>query len=156
MGLVWSSLQLSEWLSYFSSECQEVVPGLYIGNASSAQDSAMLQRLGITCVVDVSDGRCIPIDGLVYLRHQIPDSSDFEIRTILDSTNKFITEALSNKKKVLVHCQWGRSRSAAVVIGYLCHSRKIDFDQALALVRQKRPIVAPNKGFVRQLQSLPS
>lgn len=41
---------------------------------------------------------------------------------------------------VFVHCRAGRSRSAAVVAGYLMRSRRLSADEAVALVASRREI----------------
>jgi hypothetical protein len=46
----------------------------------------------------------------------------------------------------------GVSRSAAIVIAYLIRKRGMSFDSAVAFVRQRRPCIKPNSGFVRCLQ----
>ena len=40
------------------------------------------------------------------------------------------------------------SRSASIVIAYLIQSRHLSYGDALKFVRERRPCVKPNKGFV--------
>lgn len=54
---------------------------------------------------------------------------------------------------VLVHCNAGVSRAAAVVIGFLMRSEELAFTTALSLVKGARPSVCPNPGFVDQLRT---
>jgi Dual specificity phosphatase, catalytic domain len=46
----------------------------------------------------------------------------------------------------------GVSRSAAIVIAYLIRKRGMSFDSAVTFVRQRRPCIKPNSGFVRCLR----
>lgn len=46
----------------------------------------------------------------------------------------------------------GVSRSAAVVLGYLMSSNRLSLEDAMKILRQARPCVRPNEGFLRQLQ----
>jgi hypothetical protein len=46
----------------------------------------------------------------------------------------------------------GISRSATIVCAYLIATMKMTADEALAAVREKRGIVSPNMGFLRQLE----
>jgi len=63
----------------------------------------------------------------------------------------FITEALQESgAAVLVHCQAGMSRSAALVIAYLQKSLSLS-PRSLERFCGARPSVAPNPGFTRQL-----
>ena len=43
-------------------------------------------------------------------------------------------------------------RSATVVIGYIMHTQKLSYDQAYNIVKKRRPIINPNKGFVNMLK----
>ena len=45
----------------------------------------------------------------------------------------------------------GRSRSATIVIAHLMHKYRLSRDEALAQLRQGRPICQPNDGFMEQL-----
>lgn len=52
---------------------------------------------------------------------------------------------------VLVHCNAGVSRAAAVVIGFLMNSERLSFARAFSLVKNARPAACPNPGFMEQL-----
>ena len=54
----------------------------------------------------------------------------------------------------LVVCTAGRSRSAAVCIGYLIKRKGYTFKDALSKVKKARPLVEPNPGFMDQLAKL--
>jgi len=46
----------------------------------------------------------------------------------------------------------GKSRSATILTAYLIYKNKIPPDAALAIIREVRPMVEPNSGFMEQLQ----
>jgi hypothetical protein len=52
---------------------------------------------------------------------------------------------------VFVHCAFGRSRSAAVVVMYLILYRGLSLLAALVLLRARRPITLPNEAFTAAL-----
>lgn len=54
---------------------------------------------------------------------------------------------------MLVHCKMGVSRSAATVLAYAMKQYGWSLEQALKHVQERRPIVRPNPGFLRQLQT---
>ncbi|XP_065787964.1 dual specificity protein phosphatase 19 isoform X2 [Muntiacus reevesi] len=54
---------------------------------------------------------------------------------------------------VLVHCNAGVSRAAAIVIGFLMNSEEISFTSAFSLVKNARPSICPNAGFLEQLRT---
>nr|XP_033776235.1 protein phosphatase Slingshot homolog 3 isoform X2 [Geotrypetes seraphini] len=65
-----------------------------------------------------------------------------------------LEELLRNGKlhsKVLVHCKMGVSRSASTVIAYAMKQYGWTLEEALRYVKEKRPIVHPNPGFMKQL-----
>ena len=54
--------------------------------------------------------------------------------------------------RVLVHCAQGISRSGAVATAYVMRAAGLDYEAALARVRARRALVAPNAGFADQLR----
>ena len=52
---------------------------------------------------------------------------------------------------MLVHCQAGISRSPTIVIAYLMNKMQMRMNDAYNMVRDKRPIIAPNLVFMSQL-----
>ncbi len=54
---------------------------------------------------------------------------------------------------MLVHCKMGVSRSASTVIAYAMKQQHWPLDVALAYVRDRRSIIKPNEGFMKQLQT---
>ena len=65
----------------------------------------------------------------------------------------------ANEKKrgsTLIHCVYGKSRSATLCISYLlwvdyCKKQKCNFHEILEFVQKKRAIAQPNVAFVDQL-----
>ena len=55
--------------------------------------------------------------------------------------------------RVLVHCVQGKSRSATVVAAYMVRYLGYSPEDAVAELARRRPIVAPNPGFLRQLDA---
>lgn len=52
---------------------------------------------------------------------------------------------------VLVHCQAGMSRSASIVAAYLMTEFDLDPMEAVAMIREKRPVIEPSATFWYQL-----
>ena len=51
----------------------------------------------------------------------------------------------------MVHCIQGISRSVSLVISYLISKEGFSLKDAYALVKSKRALARPNKGFLNQL-----
>ncbi|KNZ72586.1 Tyrosine-protein phosphatase yvh1 [Termitomyces sp. J132] len=83
----------------------------------------------------------------------VNDSEYDNILTHLPKTCNFIETALKNNGKVLVHCVMGISRSATVVAAYLMKTRKISRATAIKYIKQRRPEIHPNYGFIKQLEA---
>lgn len=136
----------------------EIIPEfLYLGNVDGAADIENLKRLGIKYVLNMtseSKSTCDynPPAGLFEcLRISIDDSPNVRISDYFNTTHKFINKARSEGVGVLVHCYAGVSRSASIVISYLMKTQGLSFNDARIIVRNLRPIINPNEGFVNCL-----
>ena len=63
---------------------------------------------------------------------------------------KFIQ--LNKNGNILIHCYLGKSRSASLVAFYLMKEKGWDYDRCYEYMKERRPIVDPNYGFVEQLR----
>lgn len=52
----------------------------------------------------------------------------------------------------MVHCQAGVSRSVSLVMAYLIRKYRIGYEEAFTMVKKRRPVANPNKGFTKQLR----
>lgn len=64
---------------------------------------------------------------------------------------KFIKEGVE-QGTVLVHCEYGISRSATVVLAYLMWSECLPLKMALQDLKARKPDIRPNAGFMEQLK----
>eukprot|EP00331_Platyophrya_macrostoma_P034939 CAMPEP_0176444530 /NCGR_PEP_ID=MMETSP0127-20121128/23118_1 /TAXON_ID=938130 /ORGANISM="Platyophrya macrostoma, Strain WH" /LENGTH=172 /DNA_ID=CAMNT_0017830057 /DNA_START=11 /DNA_END=525 /DNA_ORIENTATION=- len=131
----------------------EIVPNLYIGSIGAALNKKLLNELGITHILCTADN-VKPAFGkdFVYKTVSIFDGPDTDIKAHFEECASFIDAALNDKKKVLVHCLSGRSRSATIIAAYLIKTRKISHKDAIILVKSKRSVVKINFAFVDQLE----
>lgn len=133
----------------------EVIPRLYLGNAKTAHDHSLLERLEITHILTI-DSIPIPKGTIdhsriktLYIRAY--DSVDTNILPYFPVANQFISDGIQ-KGAILVHCRFGVSRSASLVAAYLMERNGWTRDQAIRLIRSRRKIINPNPGFMAQLQ----
>ena len=66
---------------------------------------------------------------------------------IFEKAIKFIDKNLGKGIGVLVHCNMGMSRSSSIIIAYLMHRNKWNFEKAYLYTRNIRKIILPNEGF---------
>ena len=88
---------------------------------------------------------------IIEYKIELDDSAEAPLIPALDQVEKILDEELARGHSCLVHCLAGRSRSAAIVIGYLMRNERLSFSQALQEVQRLRPVASPNGGFRRQL-----
>lgn len=134
----------------------EIEPGLWLGNVTAAADLPTLEKLAIRSVLTI-DSCPLPAHvtenpGLRVKYIQASDVPREDLIKHFEDTNKFIQESLDEERNVLVHCYFGVSRSATIVIAYLMNKYKLTYDAALQRVKSKRRFVMPNPGFVNQLK----
>jgi protein-tyrosine phosphatase len=132
-----------------------VEPGVFLGSIGSAFDHAVLKEHAITHILCVATN----------IAPKFPDHFQYKLVDILDrpgnsltgefaSCFAFIDRAVGTGGNVLVHCFQGKSRSAAVVIGYQMQKHNIGFLDGLKALQEGRPSAQPNAGFCADLRAL--
>uniref|UniRef100_A0AAG5DLM9 protein-tyrosine-phosphatase n=1 Tax=Anopheles atroparvus TaxID=41427 RepID=A0AAG5DLM9_ANOAO len=136
----------------------EILPGLFLGNASHSEDLKSLKKYNIKYILNVTPDlpNVFERDGLIrYLQIPITDhwSQAGDLANHFPDAIKFIDEARSTGCGVLVHCLAGVSRSVTVTLAYLMFARTLSLNDAFLLVRSRKPDVSPNFHFMQQLHS---
>lgn len=138
---------------YRKSLPDEVIPGLYIGGTESAAHLPALLHRKIKVIVQlvVESEQHFP-DQFDYLTYKISDHPTSDLSRYFATCNERIAEALAEGSGALVHCVAGISRSATIVTAFLMHHLKISCDDAMDMLRNARPAIYPNPGFLVQLR----
>ncbi|KAF8764642.1 dual specificity protein phosphatase 3-like [Argiope bruennichi] len=149
-----------------TDDCDEVFPGIFLGNAASAKNLNQLLKNNIGYVLNAAHGsdeylnmieplseKDYSAAGIRFLGIPAIDSMGYPLHQHFNETIAFMREALQSGKGVLVHCKQGISRSAAVVIAFLMIELGMPLQEATRVVRQRREIL-PNEGFLLQLCNL--
>ena len=138
------------------ADCDEIVPGLWIGNEHAAVDDEVLQQHHITHIVNLNPSSS-PIafpDKYKYFAVNLRDCVFEILGDEFFGALEFVNNAVGEGGCVLIHCRKGKSRSAALCIAYLMRHKHMQFSEALGLVTSKRPSVSINEGFLDQLTQL--
>ncbi|KAF6113536.1 dual specificity phosphatase 19 [Phyllostomus discolor] len=93
------------------------------------------------------------LSDFIYKNISILDLPETNILSYFPECFEFIEQAKMKDGVVLVHCNAGVSRAAAIVIGFLMNSEEISFNSAFSLVKNARPSICPNAGFMEQLRT---
>ncbi|XP_056392085.1 dual specificity protein phosphatase 19 [Hyla sarda] len=129
-----------------------IKPWLLLGSQDVAQDLDVLKKYKVTHILNVAYGveNVFP-DEFTYKKLSILDLPETDITSYFQECFDFIEVARLRNGVVLVHCNAGVSRAPAIIIGYLMYSEKLNFARAFSVVKNARPAVCPNSGFMEQL-----
>lgn len=129
-----------------------ILPYLYLGSANHASQKELLDKIGITAILNVS--KTLPSafsNCYEYMTIAIDDNERENISSHFDSAINFIEDVSSRGGKVLVHCRAGVSRSATICIAYLMRQRGYTLDEAYEYTKKRRSAISPNFNFLGQL-----
>jgi protein-tyrosine phosphatase len=129
---------------------QEIVPGLLVGPVMIARNVQKLVERGITHVLSVAE-EFPPVD----FREQGVKSNHVGIRdeedifhtlsvTSIGACMTYIHESIQQGGRVLVHCQFGRTRSAIIAVIYVSLTRDIPIADAYRHVQTVRDVYIPD------------
>lgn len=127
---------------------------LYLGDYKMAQNLNELRRCGITAVLNVAmecDRPEYP-DDIKCLQIPLGDSAEIPYPQMMIGNGlrwgmEFIEKIRAAGGVVFVHCKAGKSRSSAIIIGYLITKKRWVMQRAFEYVRVRRSCIRPNSGF---------
>ncbi|GMI08639.1 hypothetical protein TrRE_jg6019 [Triparma retinervis] len=145
---------------------EEAGTKLFIGAIYSACNQPVIFKEKITTVITcTNDTRGFPSfnNNVKRLKNNLgvlfatltwkDDDEQILSKDDLGGAIKFIHKQRQGGESVLVHCVMGKSRSAALVLGYMMAKEGIGLDEALEKLKACRD-VAPRESFLRQLKEL--
>lgn len=136
-----------------AATCSKLTDFLYIGGAVAAKNKSLLIQNGITHVINCAASvapASFP-EAFCYFNIRLRDHSSQDIARHFYSMFDFIERARESGGRIFLHCVKGISRSPTMAIAYLMWYKNMGMYKTLDFVRQSRPIVDPNAGFIFQL-----
>ncbi|KAL4802305.1 hypothetical protein BDV18DRAFT_154356 [Aspergillus unguis] len=137
-----------------------ILPYMYLGNLSHANNPEMLWELGIRRVLSIgeavtwtdSDLAKIGVENLMHIS-KVQDNGIDPLTQEFDRCLEFIRRGKSDGTATLVHCRVGVSRSATICIAEVMASLNLSFPRAYCYVRARRlnVIIQPHLRFVYEL-----
>ena len=137
--------------SYFS---EEYLSKLYISDLDSANDLGLLQKNQIFSILSIGKSNIplkFPSVKGGYMTILFEDDDDIVLA--MDNIFRIINNHIK-KGNVLIHCCQGKSKSCAVVIGYLMKKFKSDYKTASNVLYKSRIGCEIDMKFERQLKRM--
>jgi Dual specificity phosphatase, catalytic domain len=182
-----SALPQPQILIQHTPHISYIAPNLFLGSYTGACSTTYLRALGITHILTAASELLPPSDPdprnpLAILHVRIADLPWANLIDCLDTCLLYIdrvlalsrnsplstatataatnTNANPSPPRLLVHCAYGASRSASIILAWFLrsqHHQHIDaapsYDTAFKHLRTLRPGVRPNIGFNKQLKA---
>lgn len=135
-----------------ANQADEIIPGLWLGNAAASQNAQFLQQNRIATVFNCT--KDLPFYPHIVRRYRVPVDDNLqtnEIRNLELWSYEIVyklTREYKTGKPILVHCAAGMQRSAACVAMFLIVAKNMTPEQAMEYIQNKRPIAfRPNANF---------
>lgn len=132
-----------------------ILPNLYLGAHYNADNKEQLEQYGINCIMNVASEivNTEPLEHIQYHHIQWTHIQNNLACSEFEKAIKIILSAHEQKQIVLIHCQQGIERSAALVLAFLLYTtRTWTLDRALVFVKEKAPAIRPNMELLYQLR----
>ncbi|KAI1610904.1 protein-tyrosine phosphatase [Exophiala viscosa] len=149
------------WVSKLDGSLpSRILPYMYLGNLTHANNPEMLRLLGIRRILSVgepvtwTDAEVTSWDRENLLMvDRVQDNGIDELSPEMDRCLEFIERGKSDGTATLVHCRVGVSRSATICIAEVMASQGLSFPRAYCFVRARRlnVIIQPHLRFVYEL-----
>tara|TARA_B110000208_G_C11583781_1_gene363558 strand:- start:171 stop:728 length:558 start_codon:yes stop_codon:yes gene_type:complete len=137
----------------FMSDCNFIIDNIYLGSSYNASNKLLLEYYEIKSIVNATAN--IPNffeNEIDYFNININDNGeDIFTKENLENSYNFICSQPTN---VLVHCVFGRSRSATIVLYYLIRKYKYTIEEALLFLKNKRYYINPSITFINNLKNI--
>lgn len=144
-----------ELIASCEDECSLITSYLFVGGAKVANSKEKLKEHNITRVVNCSlfvvDNVFESDDDFMYLGLNVLDGRQDDLSWFLCEIINFIEICRRDKKKVLLHCERGISRSCSFAIAYVMWAAGCGWKVAFDYVKERRQCCSPNTGFTCNL-----
>ena len=139
-------------------DCTHIIDNIYISNYKTSTDYNFLKQNKFSYIINCAGGSStftpVLFEEFSYLTINLRDHCESNIEEGVLQIEKFIDTLPEGGNKILFHCSEGISRAPALVVAYLIRKKKMKYEKALSLVKEKRSIVDINIGFLIQLRNM--
>jgi Predicted protein-tyrosine phosphatase len=139
---------------------------LYLGSWRNLADIENLKRLGITGVINVSSNYKIMEEwaeanlkkhldaDFCFVNLDTDHSTKDTFLTAFDTAVRFIESHRPRGGKILVQCNNGIERSAAIVLGFVMRQERLSYGKALAKLRNQGVLIHTHRWLEEVLEDL--
>ena len=124
----------------------------------SAKDQCLIKKNAISHIINLTSQHCdnVYLGKIQYTNFKLSDNSSFNLLGEIDKIINKIDKKIQKGENVLVHCKMGVSRAPSIIIAYLIIKRGMSYNASFEWVLKINPKIAPNLGYLMQLQNLDS
>lgn len=144
-------------LTYQANQADEILPGLWLGNAAASMNPQFLSQQRISTVFNCT--KDLPFYPSVVRRYRVPVDDNLqqeEIRNLELWSYEVVYKMTREYKEghpILVHCAAGMQRSAACVAMFLITVKNMTPIQAIEYIQARRPIAfRPSANFKQAIE----
>ncbi len=133
-------------------EYSKITEYIYIGTNQCCQQhfKKTLIKKGVRADISLEEIKLDKPFGVdYYLWLPTKDHEAPTFKQIIIGAN-FIKQLVDNNIKVYIHCEYGHARAPTLVAAYFILKGK-SVNEALKLIKKKRPIIHPNKEQIKAL-----
>ncbi|ORE09048.1 phosphatases II [Rhizopus microsporus var. microsporus] len=132
---------------------EQITDYIWLGGFRTLESREFLEDNQIKHVLSLGHfKRCKPPIEVNHKIIAVKDDPEAHLIQHFPEAIEFISNAVSKREHVLVHCLAGVSRSPAILAAYLMATENWTVEEALANIQKARPFINPNRGFLNQLQ----
>ncbi|CAM9515126.1 unnamed protein product [Phaeothamnion confervicola] len=153
VSLIMSSDDAKKLRVMENGNAHEILPGVFLGNAAAASDLEGLKSIGVTSVVTANGKAPAFPEDLKYAVVNVNANSSGVIKYLPESLD-LIENAVGSGESVLIHCYHGTGRSAAVAVAATMKLENKTFEEAHALVQERRPGTDIPENMLAELAAL--
>jgi predicted protein tyrosine phosphatase len=143
------------WQRWFGLDASQVDPFLFVGGQFQPAQWKILHALGIRAVLSLRseyEDRFIEPYPDRVLRLMVRDGTAPSLEQLEEGV-AFMQAAHDASLPVLVHCRAGVGRAPTTAAAYLVTKNNLAPNHAMRIIRDVRPIVAPNRVQMQGLQA---
>ncbi|CAF0992828.1 unnamed protein product [Rotaria sp. Silwood1] len=152
-----SSLTNGNFIPVFADySISQITPYVFVTAENTARQLTNIFSRGITCVINLAQElpQIIfpPHSGIQSLKYPIIDNPTFPASRYFDVVADHIAANVASRRRTLLYCHHGRSRSITFLLAYLIKHHRLPLQKAYSIVKSKRHLALPNAGFWSQLK----